>query len=210
MQHDALNKPFLSHSQGASLQLTYLRALKSMPCKPCSCAYTISSHAHPTCASPGGRAVRIWSTSPCYMRTPVRCQAKSTCRRQAYKNRVTVHAVQQVTVCTACITVSAVPLSTVHGWLTQTKGWASDEVSEQCQLPLLPVVLVDQVLSCSTAHLWQVVCQPDPVFQSTIHRLAGNNDIQNGDWHQQGKEPDESGHKQQLAICALGSLGIGP
>ena len=57
----------------------------------------------------------------------------------------------------------------------------------QCQLPLLPVTLIDEALSCSIKQLWRVICKPDPAFQATIHRLSGNRDIQYGDWQQQGK-----------------------
>ena len=57
----------------------------------------------------------------------------------------------------------------------------------QCQLPMLPVPLIDETLSCSVKQLWAIVCKPDPAFQATIHRLSGNKDIQYGDWQQQGK-----------------------
>ena len=61
----------------------------------------------------------------------------------------------------------------------------------RCQLPLLPVTLIDETLSCSVKQLWAIVCKPDPAFQATIHRLSGNKDIQYGDWQQQGKNPTQ-------------------
>ena len=77
------------------------------------------------------------------------------------------------------------------------QGWAAGDPAEetqdgkgsvaQCQLPLLPVTLIDEALSCSIKQLWRVICKPDPAFQATIHRLSGNRDIQHGDWQQQGK-----------------------
>lgn len=56
----------------------------------------------------------------------------------------------------------------------------------QCHLPPLRVTVVDEALQCTVQQLWQIICKPDPAFQSTIHKLSGNRDIQYGDWHQQG------------------------
>ena len=86
--------------------------------------------------------------------------------------------------------------------LSQAQEWTSDILAdlkqegkgnaEQYQLPLLPVVLIDEALDCSAEQLCRVICQPDPQFQATIHRLAGNNQIQQGKWSQQGNWFDKS------------------
>ncbi|KAL0020321.1 hypothetical protein WJX77_008974 [Trebouxia sp. C0004] len=58
-------------------------------------------------------------------------------------------------------------------------------VAKDCHLPPLRVIVVDEALSCTVQQLWHIICKPDPSFQSTIHRLSNNREIQYGDWHQE-------------------------
>ena len=81
--------------------------------------------------------------------------------------------------------------------LVQVQGWAADSLAElnqgstgsvlQCQLPLLPVSLVDESLNCSAQQLWHIICKPNSAFQSTIHSLSGHSCVQDDHWHQQGQ-----------------------
>ncbi|KAL3147365.1 hypothetical protein ABBQ32_002846 [Trebouxia sp. C0010 RCD-2024] len=98
----------------------------------------------------------------------------------------------------------------------QAQEWTSDILAElkqegngsteQYQLPLLPVVLIDEVLNCSAEQLSRIICQPDPHFQATIHKLAGNNDLQQGNWHQQ----DGRLIREEQYVKSLKQNSIGP
>ena len=59
-------------------------------------------------------------------------------------------------------------------------------VAKDCHLPPLRVIVVDEAFSCTVQQLWHIICKPDPSFQSTIHRLSNNREIQYGGWHQEG------------------------
>lgn len=103
--------------------------------------------------------------------------------------------------------------------LNQAQEWTSDILAElkqegngsteQYQLPLLPVVIIDEVLDCSAEQLSRLICQPDAHFQATIHKLAGNNDLQQGTWHQQGKWFHKS-DCHLLALCIIYIITVMP
>ncbi|DBB05390.1 TPA: hypothetical protein ACH3X3_010606 [Trebouxia sp. C0006] len=61
-------------------------------------------------------------------------------------------------------------------------------VAKDCHLPPLRVIVVDEAFSCTVQQLWHIICKPDPSFQSTIHRLSNNREIQYGGWHQEDGE----------------------
>ena len=187
-----------------------------MLCRPCFCAHRIPCESTAAYASRSGLA-NTYCTFPRYNCLPHATQANGNpWRRHMLKNDWAAHAKQQVWRSPLASPISVLSLNVCRG-LMQTQDRAPDAssdsqhegigIAQQYQLPLLPITLIDQVLDCSAAQLWNIVCQPDPEFQKTIHRLAGDNDVQPGSWHQQGKELEMSECKLQLATCSCISLG---